>query len=103
MPQSNAQPADNQEDEQKSFANKPILLADNGHGTKVKLWPNDGPGQPGIPNVAIERSFKREGSEQWETQKVSLNASDVLAVARALEKGHDAIVERQIGKQGQSR
>jgi hypothetical protein len=103
MPQSNAQRTDNQEDEQKSFANKPILLADNGHGTKVKLWPNDGPGLPGIPNVAIERSFKREGSDQWETQKVSLNASDILAVARALEKGHDSIVERQIGKQGQSR
>jgi hypothetical protein len=89
---------------QTSFTNKPIVLADNGHGTKVKPWPNDGPGQNGIPNVAIERSFKRKDSEDWETQKVSLNADDLLAVARALEKGHDAIVEKQTTKQqGQSR
>jgi hypothetical protein len=103
MPRDSAQRADNQDEESKSFTNKPVVLADNGHGTKVKLWPNDGPGQPGLPNVAIERSFKREGSEQWETQKVSLNASDLLAVARALEKGHDTIVEKQVGKQGQAR
>jgi hypothetical protein len=104
MAQANAQRTDEPEESQgASFSNKPILLADNGHGTKVKLWPNDGPGQPGIPNVAIERSFKREGSDQWETQKVSINAQDLLAVARGLEKGHDTIVEKQIGKQGQSR
>ena len=82
-----------------TFTNKPTVLADNGHGTKVKLWPSDGPGQQGIPNVAIERSFKRKGSDQWETQKVSINAQDLLAVIRGLEEGHDAIVEKQIGKQ----
>jgi len=102
-PQSNAQRADESDEPQGSFTNKPVLLADNGHGTKVKLWPNDGPGQNGIPNVAIERSFKRKDSEQWETQKVSLNAEDLLAVARGLEKGHDAIIEKQVGKSAPSR
>jgi hypothetical protein len=98
MSTSNAQRLEPGEEQRESFTNKPVLLADNGHGTKVKLWPNDGPGQNGIPNVAIERSFKRKDSEQWETQKVSLNAEDLLAVSRALEKGHDAIVDKQIGK-----
>jgi hypothetical protein len=32
--------ADNQKEEGKSFSNKPTVLADNGHGTKVKLWSN---------------------------------------------------------------
>jgi hypothetical protein len=35
----------------------PVVLADNGHGTKVKLGPNDHPGQPGIPNVANRAQF----------------------------------------------
>jgi hypothetical protein len=86
-----------------SFTNKPIALSDNGHGTKVKLWPNDGPGQSGIPNVSVERSFKRKDSEEWETQKVTLNASDLLTVARGLEKGHAAIVERNVAPRSQSR
>ena len=104
MAQTNAKKADEAPEEtQGSFTNRPVILADNGHGTKVKLWPNDGPGQNGIPNVAIERSFKREGSEQWETQKVSLSVQDLLAVARGLEKGHDAVVEKQVAKQGQGR
>ena len=100
----NAKRTDAPEEQSGTFTNKPIVLLDNGHGTKVKLWPNAGPGQPRIPNVAIERSFKREGSDQWGTQKVGLNAQDLLAIARGLEKGHDAIVEKQVGKQqGQGR
>ncbi len=103
MAQSNAQRAESSDEQQESFSNKPILLADNGHGTKVKLWLNNGQGQSGIPNVSIERSFKRKESDQWETQKVSINAEDFLAVARGLEKGHDQVVERQVAKQGQTR
>jgi hypothetical protein len=103
MSRPNAQTAEASDESQGSFTNRPILLADNGHGTKVKLWPNDGPNQPGIPNVSIERSFKRKDSEQWETQTVRLNPDDLLAVARALESGHDAIVEKQVTRQTQSR
>jgi len=103
MAQDNAQRADDSEP-QESFSNKPAVLADTGHGTKVKLWTNknrtDG---TEFQTVSIERSFKRQGSDQWETQKVNLNADDLLAVARGLEKGHDTIVEKQVGKQGQSR
>ena len=66
-------------------------------------WPNSEAGRSGIPNVSVERSFKRKDSEEWETQKVSLNADDLLAVARGLEKAHDAVVEKQIGKQGPAR
>jgi hypothetical protein len=101
MPQ--ARRADQADEQAESFTNRPILLADNGHGTKVKLWPNTEAGRSGIPNVSVERSFKRKDSEDWETQKVSLNADDLLAVARGLEKAHDAVVEKQIGKQGQVR
>jgi hypothetical protein len=101
MPQ--AHRASEPEDQAESFSNKPILLADNGHGTKVKLWLNNEPGRSGIPNVSVERSFKRKDSEEWETQKVSLNTDDLLAVARGLGKAHDVVVEKQIGKQGQAR
>jgi hypothetical protein len=68
-----AQRAEGADDEQQttSFSNKPVVLADNGHGTKVKLWNNDGK-KGEYQTVTIERSFKREGSDQWETQKVSL-------------------------------
>jgi hypothetical protein len=98
-----AQRTDAPEDQGESFANKPILLADNGHGTKVKLWTNRTDDGREFQTVAIERSFKKKDSEQWETQKISLNADDLLAVARGLEKAHDAVVEKQIGKQGQKR
>lgn len=68
MQKSNTARADDAEGSQGSFTNRPVMLADNGHGTKIKLWPNDGPGQNGIPNVSIERSFKRKDSEEWECQ-----------------------------------
>jgi hypothetical protein len=104
MANSNAQRTDEPTEPQESFSNKPVVLADSGHGTKVKLWTNKNKADnTEFQTVSIERSFKRQGSEQWETQKVNLNADDLLAVARGLEKGHDTIVEKQIGKQGQSR
>ncbi len=91
-------------DPQESFSNKPVVLGDTGHGTKVKLWTNKNKADGSeFQTVSIERSFKRQGSEQWETQKVNLNADDLLAVARGLERGHDAIVDKQIAKAGQSR
>jgi hypothetical protein len=103
MAQSNAQREEDTPDESSgSFSNKPVVLADNGHGSKVKLWTNRADGRE-FQTVSIERSFKRKDSDQWETQKVNLNAEELLAIARGLEKGHDAIVEKQIGKQGQAR
>ena len=78
------------------------MLADNGRGSKVKLWTNKADGRE-YQTVSIERRFKRKDNEQWETQKVSINAEDLLAIARGLEKGHDAIVEKQVWKQGQAR
>jgi hypothetical protein len=80
------------------FSNKPTVVADNGHGTKVKLWTNKGENGE-YQTVSIDRSFKREGSDQWETQKANLNAQDLLTVSRGLEKAHDAITEKQTGKQ----
>ncbi len=103
MPQNNAQRSEEPEQQTGSFGNRPVLLADNGHGTKVKLWNNRTEAGGEFQTISIERSFKRKDSEEWETQKVSLNAEDLLTVARGLEKGHDAVVEKQIGKQGQSR
>jgi hypothetical protein len=103
MADSNAQRVDEPAAEpQEPFSNKPVVLADTGHGTRVKLWNNKNKADGSeFQTVSIERSFKRQGSEQWETQKVNLNADDLLAVARGLEKGHDTIVEKQAGKQGQ--
>ena len=104
MAQDNAQRADEPADQQESFSNKPVVLADTGHGTRVKLWTNKNKSDgTEFQTVSIERSFKRQGSDQWETQKVNLNFDDLLAVARGLEKGHDNIVEKQVGKQGQGR
>jgi hypothetical protein len=78
------------------FSNKPTVLADNGHGTKVKLWNNKG-SKGDFQTVSIERSYK--DGEEWKTQKVSLNADVLLTVARGLEKGHDMIHEKQAGRQ----
>jgi hypothetical protein len=104
MPQDNAQRTDDTSAEpQESFSNKPVVLADSGHGAKVKLWNNKNKSDgTEFQTVSIERSFKRQGSDQWETQKVNLNADDLLAVARGLERGHDVIMDKQIGK-GQGR
>ena len=43
MNQKNTQSAEAPGETYGSFTNKLVLLVDNGHGTKVKLWPNDGP------------------------------------------------------------
>ena len=100
MAQDNTQRADEQPmEQQESFSNKPQVLADNGRGTKVKLWTNRKADGSEFQTISIERSFKRQGSENWETQKVTLNGDDALLVARALEKGHDAIVEKQTARQ----
>src|ERR1019366_4208102 len=39
-----------------------------------------------IPNLAIERSFRHDGSEQPETQRAIIKAQDFIAVARGLKK-----------------
>ena len=70
-----AQRADAPEEPKQGFSNRPTIIADNGHGTKVKLWSNDSKNGE-FQTVSIERSFQRQGSDQWETQKVTLNASD---------------------------
>lgn len=93
---SDAAEADQPTDERKFTGSKPVVLADNGHGTKVKLWKNTGKNGE-FPTVSIERSYK--DGEDWKTQKVSLNADDLLAVAQGLEKGHAHIVENRIGTQ----
>ena len=86
-----------------SFSNKPVILADNGHGTKVKLWNNKTGEGKDFQTVSIERSYKPKGSEEYKTDKVSLPAEDLLAVARGLEKGHDQIVEKSLTSKSQTR
>jgi hypothetical protein len=54
------------------------------------LWNNTGKNGE-FQAVAIERSYK--DGDDWKMQKISLNADDLISVARGLEKGHDAIVE----------
>jgi len=101
MPQTQA--AVQQEEPTASFANKPVVLADNGHGTKVKLWNNKTEEGRDFPTVSIERSYKPKGSEEYRTDRVSLTADDLLAVARGLEKAHDAIVEKNLPQKSQAR
>jgi len=105
-PASQAQPAETSDDSDQqtsSFSNKPTVLADNGHGTKVKLWNNKLEDDRDFQTVSIERSYKPKGSDEYRTDKVSLTAEDLLAVARGLEKGHDAIVEKNLAPKGQAR
>ena|ERR1700722_18484071 len=102
MEQAQAAAAADDEQPTSSFSNKPVFLADNGHGTKVKLWTNKTEGKE-FQTVSIERSYKPKGSEEYETDKVSLPAEDLLTVARGLEKGHDAIVEKGVTPKGQNR
>jgi hypothetical protein len=35
-----AESEDEGDQQSASFSNRPVVLADNGHGTKVKLWTN---------------------------------------------------------------
>ena len=86
-----------------SFSNKPVVLADNGHGTKVKLWNNKTDEGKDFQTVSIERSYKPKGSEEYKTDRVSLTAEDLLSVARGLEKGHDQIVEKSVAPKSQGR
>jgi hypothetical protein len=80
---------------------KPVMLYDSGHGTQVKQWPDSGKDGK-YTNTVIERSYKTD--EGWKTERVSLNQEELLAVGRALEQGHDRIVERQLQpRQSQSR
>jgi hypothetical protein len=95
--------ANDEEQTATSFSNKPIVLADNGHGTKVKLWNNKLEDGREFPTISIERSYKPKGSEEYKTDKVSLTADDLLAVARGLEKGHDEIVSKNLAPKGQGR
>ena len=88
--------ADAPAEERKFSGTKPTLIADNGHGTKVKLWKNSGKNGE-FATVSIERSYK--DGDDWKTQKVSLNADDLLSVAHGLEKAHSHIVENRIGTQ----
>lgn len=98
-----AESADDSEQQSTSFANKPTVLADNGHGTKVKLWSNKLEDGREFQTVSIERSYKPKGSEEFKTDKVSLTADDLLAVARGLGKGHDQIVAKNLAPKGQNR
>jgi len=81
--QSNTARATNDEpqEQRESHANRPTILPDNGHGTKVNLWNNKGENGE-YQTVSIERSLKREGSDQWETQKFNLRVAWVQSNAQ---------------------
>src|SRR5690554_1525954 len=48
---------DNTDEQTTSHTNRPTVLFDDGHGTKVKLWNNRAEGGKEYQNIAIERSF----------------------------------------------
>jgi hypothetical protein len=62
-----AEPAN--EEKTPSFSNKPLVPADNGHGTKVKLWNNKLDDGREFPTISIERSYKQKDSEEYKTDK----------------------------------
>lgn len=83
--------------EAQAEGNKPILLADNGHGTKVKLWTNNGKhGQ--FQTISIERSYRT--GEGFDTQRVTLNPSDIKTVIEGLKCGKEQIVDTRHREQG---
>jgi hypothetical protein len=43
------------EEQAESLTHRPILLVDNGQGTKVKLWATTEARRSGIPNVSVVR------------------------------------------------
>ena len=103
MSQSSAQRAQTADDQSESPPNKPTVLADNGHGTKVKLWSNKTDAGGEFQTVSIERSYKPKGSEEYKTDRVSLSGDELLTVARGLEKGHDQITEKNIARLNKSK
>jgi hypothetical protein len=95
MAQSQAQRSEVPDDQKEGFSNKPVVLADNGRHEGEAL--EQRLQERRIPDRRHRTQLQRR--DEWKTQKISLNADDLLSVARGLEKGHDAIVEKQISKQ----
>ncbi|MCU1324998.1 MAG: hypothetical protein JWN34_368 [Bryobacterales bacterium] len=95
-----------QEMEQRSFADRvpskkqPIMLYDDGHGNKLKLWNNTGRNGD-FTNATLEHSYK-DDKEQFQTQRVSINERHYEALAEGFAKAAALVAERK-EQQGQSR
>jgi len=94
MPQSNAQRAD-EGDEQgtRSFSKKPpTTLYDNGHGTRVVRW------DEGISNLTIERSYKPKDSTEYVTDRINITPEEALGIIFGLHKGVEQSMEKLADK-----
>ena len=73
---------------QRSFSKKPpTVLYDNGHGTKVKRWPD------GISNLQIEHSYKPKDSADYVTNTVNVTPEEALGIIFGLQKGVEQTME----------
>ena len=80
----------------RSFAKKPpTILYDNGHGFRVKRWPE------GVSNLMIENSYKPKDAKDYVTQTLYVTAEQALGIIFGLHKGVEQSMEK-IQAKGQS-
>lgn len=80
----------------------PEVLYDNQHGTKVKLWQNEGKNGP-FTNVSMENNIP-DGNGGWEKRTVRIDERDYEKIAEALAAAKDMVIERKaIRQEGQKR
>jgi hypothetical protein len=97
MSQSNAATNTNDENETHSFSKQaPIVLYDNGHGLRVKRWPD------GVSNLMIENSYKPKDAKDYVTQTLNVTPEQALGIIFGLHKGVEQSMDKVRGK-GQGR
>jgi hypothetical protein len=79
---------------------QPIVLYDDGHGNKLKIWNNIGRNGD-FTNATLEHSYK-DAEEKFQTQRVSINEKHYSALAEGFAKAAE-MVEARRQSQGQSR
>jgi hypothetical protein len=82
-----------------SGGNRPTVIFDNGHGTRLKLWTNQG--KNGEYETGVLETGYYDSDQKWIEQKVQLNKDTFLAIARAFEHAHDAAVAKELARQAE--
>jgi hypothetical protein len=86
----------NEETGPRPFSKKPpTILYDNGHGLRVKRWPE------GVSNLMIENSYKPKEAADYVTQTLYVTPEQALGIIFGLHKGVEQTMEKTQAK-GQS-
>lgn len=74
--------------------NRPTVLYDDTHGTRIKLFTNK-TAKGEFDNVVIESGYY-DKDETWVAQKVQISPEKALAIVGSLQSAHSLHVEKQL-------